>query len=104
MSIEIGLGAALKAAATMGASVGVIWGGLIAMDNRYEVKETHEVEHVVITTGLDNFSYTVLKKEIREIRDSLYNAPPDRKQQLELDLQDAIDRLCRQFPDDRECT
>jgi hypothetical protein len=45
--------------------------------------------------------WTALKNEIRELRKAIDDDPDNRR--LKEDLQDAIDRLCRAFPDDREC-
>lgn len=94
----------LKAVGLLIASVGSIYGGVMGLDMRYEQKEVHEPEHVLISTGMETFAYSIMKKEIREIRELLYReTDPARKAYLILELNDAIDRLCIQFPKDREC-
>lgn len=89
------------------ALIGTVWGSVTIADARYELKEVHEPEHVLIQASFDQMSYTAMKGEIREIRELLFRlngSDQARKQQLEWDLQDAIDRLCKSFPEDRECT
>jgi hypothetical protein len=94
----------LKTIALGLALIATVYGGTQAMDARYEVKQVHEPEHAIIVAGMDNFSYTILKREIREIRELIYTEGNEaRLVQLQLELQDAIDRLCKQFPEDREC-
>ena len=94
----------LWAAGALLGLVASVWGSVTVLDNRYEVKQVHEVEHSAIQTGMDTFSYAILKKEIREIRELLRDAQhPEDTARLELDLADAIDALCIQFPEDREC-
>lgn len=84
--------------------VATVYGSVTVLDGRYEVKQVHVVEHKAIQTGMDTFSYAILKKEIREIRTLLRTAESlQERERLEMDLQDAIDALCMQFPDDREC-
>lgn len=93
-----------KSVVGVGAAIATIWGGMVTLDSRYEIKESHTVEHRVIQTGMDNFSYTILKKEIREIREEIQHAVDvAHLERLQMDLEDAIDRLCLQFPQDREC-
>ena len=104
MSIEVGAGLKLLAAGF--ALVATVWGGVQVADSRYEMQEVHEPVHVSIQSEFSSMSYTALKKEIREIRELLWRlngTDPERKRQLEYDLQDAIDRLCIAFPEDREC-
>ena len=94
----------MKAVAILFGLFASVWGGVTIMDARYEQQAVHGVEHEVIQASFDNFSYTILKEAIREIREEINQAiDPGRIAQLRLDLQDAIDRLCRQFPEDREC-
>jgi hypothetical protein len=84
--------------------IATVWGSVTVLDARYEQKIVHESEHAVIQSSFDNFSYTILKREIREIREEILHADdPQHTAELRLALQDAIDRLCRQFPHDREC-
>jgi len=86
------------------AVVALVWAGLAGMDGRYELKEVHEPVHIQITQGMNSYAYTALKKEIREIRDQIRTTSDnDWRRQLQNDLQDALDRLCMQFPSDREC-
>jgi hypothetical protein len=82
---------------------GTVWGSVTVLDGRYEQKIVHTPVHMQITQGMNSYAYTALKKEIREIRTQLLNATGAWKQQLEYDLIDALDRLCLQFPNDREC-
>lgn len=80
------------------------WGGSAALDRKYETKEAHGVVHETLQSGIDSMAHSSLKREIREIRDALFSTnDAERKRQLELDLKDAIDRLCMKFPQDREC-
>jgi len=86
--------------------IGGVWGSVQIADTRYEMQIVHKPEHVLITQSLDSYAYTALKTEIREIRNEIWKlngSDANRRRQLDLDLQDAIDRLCRQFPMDREC-
>ncbi len=53
---------------------------------------------------VEEISYTLLKGEIRELRkDISRESDTALREYLMLDLQDAIDRLCRIAPKDREC-
>jgi hypothetical protein len=102
MAIEVA--AFAKTITGVGAAFVVLWGGVQVADTRYEQKAVHETEHSIIQTGMDNFSLTILKKEIRELREIIaHEDDPAHAARLQLDLQDAIDRLCRFFPEDREC-
>ena len=51
--------------------------------------------------AFEDVQWSALKSEIRQLRDKLEQNPDD-KDTVE-ELQDVIDRLCRAFPDDREC-
>jgi ribosomal protein S15P/S13E len=51
--------------------------------------------------ALDDVQWSSLKGEIRAIRRHLEDNPSDRRAMD--DLEDAIDRLCKAFPKDREC-
>jgi hypothetical protein len=97
----------IKTVVIMFGLVASVWAGVVTLDNRYEVQEVHDPVHAEITASMDSYAYTALKREIREIREAIWNIkePVDlrRIQQLEWDLQDAIDRLCISFPNDREC-
>jgi len=88
------------------ALIGTVWGSVTVFDDRYEMKEVHAPVHVSIQAEFSSMSYTALKAEIRAIRDAIWKlngSDADRKRQLELDLKDAVDRLCLTFPTDREC-
>lgn len=102
MSVEVG-GAAKLVLIVIGI-FGAVWGSVEVADSRYELQAVHEIEHTVIQTSMDTLSYTALKREIREIRTLISQEQnPQRIVNLKLDLSDAIDRLCREFPADREC-
>lgn len=95
----------VKSITSVAAAVAVMWAGVTTLDTRYEMKQVHQKDHIIINTGMDNFSYTILKREIREIREMMveFAENPEVYARLALDLQDAVDRLCNQFPEDREC-
>lgn len=94
----------LKSVTATAAAVGVVWGGVTVLDARYEMKEVHEPEHEAIQTSFDGMTVSSIKREIREIREQLRNATdPDYRAYLQAELADAIDRLCRISPADREC-
>lgn len=95
---------AFKIVVAVGAAMSVLFGGMTALDSRYEQRTVHQPEHEIIQAGMDDMSYAVLKKEIREIRAALEVAnSAEYIRALREDLQNAIDRLCRIAPDDREC-
>lgn len=92
-------------AAGIFALVGTVWGSVTILDQRYELKVVHAEKHDIIASGMDTFSITLLKREIRELRELIEHedGDPDHIARLQADLDDAIDRLCDISPDDREC-
>lgn len=53
---------------------------------------------------VQDIQYTILKREIRELRKEIRTERSEvAKRFLQEDLQDAIDKLCRIVPEDREC-
>lgn len=66
------------------------------LDNRYAPVQ-----------AVEDVQWTTLKNSIREIRADIAAAEEAGNEalanQLRGDLEDTIDRLCRTFPDDREC-
>ena len=89
--------AILAALVTVGGG-GITWGGSFGaiqwLDDRYAPM-----------AAVEDVQWTALKKEIRELRQDIEAAKDNAelKARLEQDLQDTIDRLCKAFPDDREC-
>lgn len=67
--------------------IGAIYGGILGLDARYAQKGL--VEDLV---------WSGMKREIRELRREVEagQADPD-------ELEDLLDRFCRQYPEDREC-
>ena len=58
----------------------------------------------VTVSDFNELNYTIIKREIREIRKELsIESDPDMVEYLEEDLDELIDRLCRIAPKDREC-
>ena len=54
--------------------------------------------------AVEDLAWSALKREIRELRLQISEAQnPSLKARLEADLQDTIDRLCKSYPQDREC-
>lgn len=100
-----GIGLLTKSVMSVGGAIALIWGGMVTLDARYERQDVHDLEHGIIQTGMETFSITILKKEIREIRTLLRTVTdPHYRAQLEDDLEDIINRLCQVAPTDRECT
>jgi len=79
----------VSAAATVTA-IGTIGGGYFAIDATY-----------VRRSEFQQISWQLAKEAIRDIRQKMRENPGD--PDLPIDLQDQIDLLCRDFPDDREC-
>ena len=77
-------------------SLGSAFGTVKWLDDRYAP-----------LAAVEDVQWTALKGEIRTIREKIAEAEASGneqlKAQLELDLQDTIDRLCKAFADDREC-
>jgi hypothetical protein len=77
-------------------SLGSAFGTVKWLDDRYAP-----------LAAVEDVQWTALKGEIRTIREKIAEAEANEneqlKAQLELDLQDTIDRLCKAFPDDRIC-
>lgn len=53
--------------------------------------------------AVEDLAYSQLKKDMRELRDRIEAASGQLKEDLEADLESLIDRLCRSYPEDREC-
>ena len=84
--------------------VATVWGSVTTLDYRYEQRIVHAPLHMQIQEGMNSYAQTALKDTIRDIRNDMRNTnDPAWLQQLRDDLEDAIDRLCTQFPEDREC-
>ncbi len=75
--------------ATLGSGIGAVtW-----LDDRYAPLAV-----------VEDLAWSSLKGDIRDIRGQIAAAENEQlKALLELDLQDTIDRLCKNYPDDREC-
>lgn len=89
----------LLAAVGLGSPTGAWLGGVKAvdwMDHRYASQE-----------AVSDVQWSALKGEIRQIdkdiAEAVENGREARAQDLRLDRQDVVDRLCKAFPDDREC-
>ena len=53
---------------------------------------------------VDDLAWTTMKGEIRRLRQLIEDAESATvREQLEEDLQDTIDRFCKNYPEDREC-
>jgi hypothetical protein len=74
-------------AAAVVAAIGTIGGGVLVAESRYAPRNL--VEDLV---------WSGMKREIRELRRDVEEG---RAEQYE--LEELIDRFCRQYPDDREC-
>ena len=54
--------------------------------------------------AVEDLAYSQLKKDLRDLRDRIAEAQnPEVKKGLEEDLESLLDRLCRSYPEDREC-
>ena len=53
--------------------------------------------------AVEDLAYSQLKKDLRELRDRIEVAQGQEKRNLEADLAELIDRLCRSYKSDREC-
>lgn len=93
-----------KSGMWLAGAVAILFGSVTTMDARYEMTAVHGPQHTILAGTLSDLSWNAYKQTIRDIRKELVNeANFARRQRLELELQDAIDRLCLSFPDDREC-
>ena len=85
-------------------AIGILFGTVTTLDARYELKEVHGPQHVILAMTLSDLSWNAYKQTIRDIRKELVTeTDPTRREGLKLELQDAIDRLCLSFKEDREC-
>lgn len=58
----------------------------------------------VTTSDFDDLNFTILKREIRDIKREIREEhDPEIREYLKEDLDELIDKLCRLEPDDREC-
>lgn len=69
------------------AAVGTVYGGVMALDARYAQKEL-----------VEDLAWSGLKREIRELRREVEAGEASQEE-----LDELIDRLCRAYPEDREC-
>lgn len=54
--------------------------------------------------AVEDLAWSALKREIRDIRERISQAQSEAvRQSLQADLEDTIDRLCKNYPEDREC-
>jgi hypothetical protein len=81
----------LAAAGSLAVLTGSAFGVVQVADSRYAPMQ-----------AFADVQWTALKEAIREVRKDLEESPNDRDLQYQLD--DLIDRLCRSFPSDRECS
>jgi hypothetical protein len=84
--LQITIGVIVSAGSLIGATAGTIQ----LADQRYAPMAAFE-----------DVQWTSLKNSIREVRKQLALTPDD--QRLKDELADLIDRLCKAFPEDREC-
>lgn len=81
---------------TLGSLFGVLtvaYGSINALDARYAPIGV-----------VEDLAYSTLKKDLRDLRERISKAEnADLKRDLEADLEALVDRLCRSFPNDREC-
>lgn len=93
----------LAACAALVTLTGGIWGGTQILDQRLVTRVEFEAQAATI----DELAYTIMKAEIRELREALREARARGDDEwasgLEADLEDALDRLCLRYPQDREC-
>ena len=88
---------------TLFALVASVWAGTDMLDKRHVTRIEYETQGA----QLMEMGYTALKKEIRELREANIHADQSGHTEwadaLANDLKDAVDRLCRDWPQDREC-
>jgi hypothetical protein len=78
-------------------------GGLIALTGgSFGVVQFADSRYAPLA-AVEDLAYSQLKKDIRELRDRIEAAQGQEKRNLEADLAELIDRLCRNYPEDREC-
>lgn len=86
--------AALALVAALFAVMGGAYGSVWFLDGRYAP-----------LAALDNLQWSQLKEDLRQLRDRIETAEnPRLKRDLELDLEDLLDRFCKEYPNDRECS
>ena len=73
--------------AATAAAIGAVWGGFLGIDARYAPRGL--VEDLV---------WSGMKREIRELRRDVLEGRASKTE-----LEELIDRFCREYPDDREC-
>ena len=84
----------------MNINIGLIW----TMVTGTAAAVVYAFTTFVTVSDFNELNYTIIKREIREIRKELsIESDPDMVEYLEEDLDELIDRLCRIAPKDREC-
>ena len=85
--------ATLAVVAALVAVFGSAYGSIAWLDGRYAPLGV-----------LDNLQWSQMKEDIRRLQDRIEVAQnPKLKHQLELDLQELMDRFCKAYPNDRAC-
>jgi hypothetical protein len=85
--------ASIATVAVLIAVFGSAYGSVQWLDSRYAPLQ-----------AVQDLAWSNLKRELRDIREKIVEAQSDAlRRRLELDLQDTLDRLCRSYPEDREC-
>ena len=84
--LQMVIAAGVAAGGLIGSTVGTVqWA-----DNRYVAQEK-----------FSDLLWSQLKEQIRELRKALAADPGN--QDLQDDLEATLDRLCKQYPEDRDC-
>ena len=84
--LQMVIAAGVAAGSLIGGTVGTVqWA-----DNRYVAQEK-----------FSDLLWSQLKEQIRELRKALAADPGN--QDLQDDLEATLDRLCKQYPEDRDC-
>ena len=86
--MKLALAALVSLISIFGSAYGSIW----FLDGRYAP-----------LAAVEDLAYSAIKKDIRELRDRIEVAQGQEKRNLEADLAELIDRLCRSYAGDREC-
>ena len=68
-------------------AVGTTYGGVMALDARYAQRQL-----------VEDLAWSGLKRELRELRREV-----EAGQASQEELDELIDRLCRAYPEDRDC-
>jgi len=63
---------------------------------------TLDARHVSVSEYRD-FQWSVLKGQINDLRQRIFNSSGEEREYWERELRDLMDLFCRKYPRDREC-